>query len=120
MGRLRRPAGPPHRVRHGEASRRLRDAGPMGTCAAARLEPRTKGLIMIEPEDNIQNAVPPEYQEDYIAPPSAPHGTRNCYQNHMCRCSRCRRAQADYMENYRATRAARRIRPPQARRRTAA
>jgi hypothetical protein len=52
---------------------------------------------------------------DYIAPPSAPHGTRNGYQNHMCRCVRCRKAQNDYMKRYRAVRAARRTRAPQSR-----
>ena len=40
-----------------------------------------------------------------IAPPDIKHGTRNGYINHSCRCPRCRRAQADYMAEYRAKRA---------------
>jgi hypothetical protein len=82
--------------------------------------------------DDIQDEVPPEYQPgyvppqdttpgetepladegDYVAPPDAPHGSRNCYQNHMCRCYRCRAAQNDYMKAFRAERAARRTRRP--------
>jgi hypothetical protein len=46
--------------------------------------------------------------ERYIAPPELNHGTRNVYINHSCRCSLCRRAQADYMAEFRRQRAARR------------
>lgn len=68
---------------------------------------------MNEPYDDLQD-IPPGF-DDYVAPPEAPHGTRNGYQNHMCRCPRCREAQNIYMKDYRAARAARRFRPSQRR-----
>lgn len=44
----------------------------------------------------------------FVAPPDIKHGTRNAYINHSCRCEHCRRAQADYMAEFRRKRAARR------------
>jgi hypothetical protein len=68
-----------------------------------------------EPNDDTQDAIPPEYQQekhDVAVEDDIPHGTRNGYQYYQCKCDECRGAQSSYMKAQRQKNRAKRAAAP--------